>query len=81
MTHSPLRPGSVASPAAATLLALGCGTAGCRARVDVYLHDGADHPAMIIVQGDLDTRVPPLQARKTAAGMQPGVRAEGGWRC
>ena len=34
------------------------------------VRDGVDYPAMIIMQGDLDTRVPPLQARKMAARMQ-----------
>ena len=34
------------------------------------VRDGVDYPAMLIMQGDLDTRVPPLQARKMAARMQ-----------
>ena len=32
--------------------------------------DGTDYPAVIFTQGDLDTRVPPLQARKMAARVQ-----------
>ena len=34
------------------------------------VRDGVHYPAMLIMQGDLDTRVPPLQARKMAARMQ-----------
>ena len=34
------------------------------------VRDGVDYPAMVVMQGDLDTRVPPLQARKMAARMQ-----------
>ncbi|MDE2973400.1 MAG: prolyl oligopeptidase family serine peptidase [Gemmatimonadota bacterium] len=32
--------------------------------------DGVDYPAVMLRQGDLDTRVPPLQARKMAARLQ-----------
>ena len=32
--------------------------------------DGTDYPAVMFTQGDLDTRVPPLQARKMAARVQ-----------
>ena len=32
--------------------------------------DGVDYPAVMLTQGDLDTRVPPLQARKMAARLQ-----------
>ena len=32
--------------------------------------DGVDFPAVMLTQGDLDTRVPPLQARKMAARLQ-----------
>ena len=34
------------------------------------VHDGVDYPAVMLTQGDLDTRVPPLQARKMAARLQ-----------
>ena len=34
------------------------------------VRDGVDYPAMMLTQGDLDTRVPPLQARKMAARLQ-----------
>ncbi|MFW6198283.1 MAG: prolyl oligopeptidase family serine peptidase, partial [Acidobacteriota bacterium] len=32
--------------------------------------DGTEYPAVLIASGDLDTRVPPLQARKMAARLQ-----------
>ena len=32
--------------------------------------DGVDYPAVMLTQGDLDTRVPPLQARKMTARLQ-----------
>ena len=32
--------------------------------------DGVAYPAVMLTQGDLDTRVPPLQARKMAARLQ-----------
>ena len=32
--------------------------------------DGVEYPAVMLTQGDLDTRVPPLQARKMAARLQ-----------
>ena len=34
------------------------------------VRDGVDYPAVMLTQGDLDTRVPPLQARKMAARLQ-----------
>ncbi len=34
------------------------------------VEDGTDYPAVMFTQGDLDTRVPPLQARKMAARVQ-----------
>ena len=34
------------------------------------VRDGAAYPAVMLTQGDLDTRVPPLQARKMTARMQ-----------
>ncbi len=34
------------------------------------VRDGTDYPAVMFTQGDLDTRVPPLQARKMTARMQ-----------
>jgi len=34
------------------------------------VRDGAAYPAVMLTQGDLDTRVPPLQARKMAARLQ-----------
>jgi len=34
------------------------------------VHDGVHYPAVMLTQGDLDTRVPPLQARKMAARLQ-----------
>ena len=34
------------------------------------VRDGVEYPAVMLTQGDLDTRVPPLQARKMAARLQ-----------
>ena len=34
------------------------------------VRDGVDYPAVMLTQGDLDTRVPPLQARKMTARLQ-----------
>lgn len=34
------------------------------------IRDGVAYPAVMLTQGDLDTRVPPLQARKVAARLQ-----------
>ncbi|MXW00880.1 MAG: S9 family peptidase [Holophagales bacterium] len=34
------------------------------------VRDGVAYPAVMLTQGDLDTRVPPLQARKVAARLQ-----------
>ena len=34
------------------------------------VRDGVHYPAVMLTQGDLDTRVPPLQARKMAARLQ-----------
>ncbi|MDH3223263.1 MAG: prolyl oligopeptidase family serine peptidase, partial [Gemmatimonadota bacterium] len=34
------------------------------------VEDGVDYPAVMLATGDLDTRVPPLQARKMAARLQ-----------
>ena len=34
------------------------------------VRDGTDYPAVMLTQGDLDTRVPPLQARKMTARLQ-----------
>lgn len=34
------------------------------------VQDGVDYPAFMLAQGDLDTRVPPLQARKMTARLQ-----------
>ena len=34
------------------------------------VEDGTDYPAVMFTQGDLDTRVPPLQGRKMAARVQ-----------
>ena len=34
------------------------------------VRDGVAYPAVMLTQGDLDTRVPPLQARKMAARLQ-----------
>jgi prolyl oligopeptidase len=34
------------------------------------VQDGVDYPAVMLTTGDLDTRVPPLQARKMAARLQ-----------
>jgi prolyl oligopeptidase len=34
------------------------------------VRDGIDYPAVMLTSGDLDTRVPPLQARKMAARLQ-----------
>ena len=34
------------------------------------VEDGVDYPAVMFFTGDLDTRVPPLQARKMAARLQ-----------
>ena len=34
------------------------------------VRDGVGYPAVMLTQGDLDTRVPPLQARKMAARLQ-----------
>jgi prolyl oligopeptidase len=34
------------------------------------IEDGVDYPAVMLTTGDLDTRVPPLQARKLAARLQ-----------
>ena len=34
------------------------------------VRDGVNYPAVMLAQGDLDTRVPPLQARKMAARLQ-----------
>jgi prolyl oligopeptidase len=34
------------------------------------VEDGVDYPAVMLTTGDLDTRVPPLQARKMAARLQ-----------
>ena len=34
------------------------------------VEDGVEYPAVMLTQGDLDTRVPPLQARKMAARLQ-----------
>ena len=34
------------------------------------VRDGTDYPAVMFTQGDLDTRVPPLQARKMTARVQ-----------
>ena len=34
------------------------------------VRDGTDYPAVMFTQGDLDTRVPPLQARRMAARVQ-----------
>ena len=34
------------------------------------IRDGLAYPAVMLTQGDLDTRVPPLQARKVAARLQ-----------
>ena len=34
------------------------------------VRDGVDYPAVLLTTGDLDTRVPPLQARKMAARLQ-----------
>lgn len=34
------------------------------------VRDGVDYPAVMLTTGDLDTRVPPLQARKMAARLQ-----------
>ena len=34
------------------------------------VRDGVAYPAVLLTQGDLDTRVPPLQARKMAARLQ-----------
>ncbi len=37
--------------------------------------DGAEYPAVILTSGDLDTRVPPLQARKMTARLQAATRS------
>jgi prolyl oligopeptidase len=34
------------------------------------VRDGVDYPAVMLATGDLDTRVPPLQARKMTARLQ-----------
>jgi prolyl oligopeptidase len=34
------------------------------------VRDGVDYPAVMLTSGDLDTRVPPLQARRMAARLQ-----------
>ena len=34
------------------------------------VQDGVDYPAVMLATGDLDTRVPPLQARKMTARLQ-----------
>ena len=34
------------------------------------VQDGVDYPAVMLTTGDLDTRVPPLQARKMTARLQ-----------
>ena len=39
------------------------------------VRDGVDYPAVMLVTGDLDTRVPPLQARKMAARLQTATRS------
>ncbi len=39
------------------------------------VRDGVRYPAVMLTQGDLDTRVPPLQARKMAARLQAATRS------
>ena len=40
------------------------------------VRDGVDYPAVMLTQGDRDTRVPPLQARKMAARLQAATSSE-----
>jgi prolyl oligopeptidase len=46
-------------------------------RYSPYQHvdDGTKYPAVILTSGDLDTRVPPLQARKMAARLQAATKS------
>ncbi len=40
-----------------------------------HVRDGTNYPAILIQTGDLDTRVPPLQARRFAARLQHATRS------
>ena len=40
------------------------------------VRDGEAYPAVMLTQGDLDTRVPPLQARKMAARLQAATSSD-----
>ena len=40
------------------------------------IRDGVAYPAVMLTQGDLDTRVPPLQARKVTARLQAATSSE-----
>ena len=39
------------------------------------VRDGVDYPAVMLTTGDLDTRVPPLQARRMTARLQAATRS------
>jgi prolyl oligopeptidase len=39
------------------------------------VRDGVDYPAVMLATGDLDTRVPPLQARRMTARLQAATRS------